>query len=110
MSTDFKRPDGRKVYQLRPIRAKVGVIPNADGSAMFATGNTIAIAAVYGPKKMHPQHLPSNLSDSMIGAGVGYKRRQYVTHTTLPHHKSAMQTFILKQRIFIGALLLLVGS
>ena len=23
---------------------------------MFAFGDTIAIAAVYGPKKMHPQH------------------------------------------------------
>jgi len=60
MSTNFKRPDGRKVNELRPIRAKVGVIPNADGSAMFANGNTIAIAAVYGPKKMHPQHLQNS--------------------------------------------------
>jgi exosome complex component RRP41 len=54
--TEFKRPDGRKVDETRPITAKVGVVPNADGSAMFAFGDTIAIAAVYGPKKMHPQH------------------------------------------------------
>jgi len=53
---EFKRPDGRKVNELRPISAKVGVVPNADGSAMFSFGGTIAIAAVYGPKKMHPQH------------------------------------------------------
>lgn len=53
----FERPDGRKVDELRsPVAAKVGIVPNADGSAMFQTGNTIAIAAVYGPKKMHPQH------------------------------------------------------
>jgi len=52
----FKRPDGRKITELRPMDAKVGVVPNADGSAMFASGDTIAIAAVYGPKKMHPQH------------------------------------------------------
>ncbi len=53
----FKRPDGRKVDELRqPVLAKVGIVPNADGSAMFQTGKTIAIAAVYGPKKMHPQH------------------------------------------------------
>ena len=57
MTTNFTRPDGRKVDELRqPINAKVGIIPNADGSAMFQTGETIAIAAVYGPKKMHPQH------------------------------------------------------
>jgi exosome complex component RRP41 len=53
---EFKRPDGRKSNETRPITAKVGVIPNADGSAMFSTGDTIAIAAVYGPQKMHPQH------------------------------------------------------
>ena len=53
---EFKRPDGRKLEEMRPITAKVGVVPNADGSAMFSFGDTIAIAAVYGPRKMHPQH------------------------------------------------------
>ena len=53
----FKRKSGRKVDEMRsPILAKVGVVPSADGSAMFQTGKTIAIAAVYGPKKMHPLH------------------------------------------------------
>jgi exosome complex component RRP41 len=56
MTKEFKRPDGRKVDELRKMSAKVGVVPNADGSAMFSFGDTIAIAAVYGPKKMHPQH------------------------------------------------------
>ncbi len=53
---EFKRPDGRKLDEMRPISAKVGVIPSADGSAMWKQGDTIAIAAVHGPKKMHPQH------------------------------------------------------
>ncbi len=52
----FKRPDGRKPDEIRKMEAKVGIIPNADGSAMFRFGDTIAFAAVYGPKKMHPQH------------------------------------------------------
>lgn len=52
----FKRPDGRKITEMRPVEAKVGIIPAADGSAMFKSGKTVAIAAVYGPKKMHPQH------------------------------------------------------
>jgi len=56
MSKEFKRLDGRKVEEIRPMKAKVGVVPNADGSALFSFGETIAIAAVYGPKKMHPQH------------------------------------------------------
>jgi len=56
MTEKFKRHDGRKVDELRKIKAKVGIIPNADGSAMYQSGDTIAIAAVYGPRKMHPQH------------------------------------------------------
>src|SRR3990167_10886744 len=56
MTKEFKRPDGRKVDEIRIMSAKVGVVPNADGSAMFQFGDTIAIAAVYGPKEMHPQH------------------------------------------------------
>jgi len=56
MATTFKRSDGRKLDEMRPISAKVGVIPSADGSAMWKQGDTIAIATVHGPKKMHPQH------------------------------------------------------
>ena len=52
-----KRPDGRKADEMRKMVAKVGVVPNADGSAMFAFGDTIAIAAVYGPRLLHPQHM-----------------------------------------------------
>jgi exosome complex component RRP41 len=55
-SEKFERADGRKNDELREIKAKVGVIPNANGSAMYQSGDTIAIAAVYGPRKMHPQH------------------------------------------------------
>jgi len=57
MTKEFKRLDGRKLNELRPMTAKVGIIPNADGSAMFAFGDTVAIAAVYGPRKLHPQHM-----------------------------------------------------
>lgn len=55
--SEFKRPSGRGLTEMRPMTAKVGVVPNADGSAMFAFGNTIAIAAVYGPRQLHPQHM-----------------------------------------------------
>lgn len=52
-----KRLDGRKFDELRPIQAEIGVIPNADGSALFAFGKTVAIATVYGPKPLHPAHM-----------------------------------------------------
>ncbi|MFC1728153.1 exosome complex exonuclease Rrp41 [Nanoarchaeota archaeon] len=50
-----KRLDGRKQDETRPIEAKVGVIPRADGSAIFKIGKTIAYAAVYGPREMFPR-------------------------------------------------------
>ncbi len=52
-----KRLDGRKLNEMRPISIKSGVIPSADGSAEFKIGDTIAIAGVYGPRKMHPRRL-----------------------------------------------------
>lgn len=50
-----KRYDGRKFDELRPISAEVNIISRAKGSAKFQIGNTIAIAAVYGPKELHPR-------------------------------------------------------
>lgn len=52
-----KRLDGRKPDELRPIEAKAGVIKRADGSAYFKIGDTIAYAAVYGPRDLHPRFL-----------------------------------------------------
>jgi len=63
MNKDMKyieRHDGRKFDELRPMEAKVGVVKNALGSAMFKIGNTIALAAVYGPRELHPKHLQDN--------------------------------------------------
>lgn len=53
----LRRNNNRAAHDMRPMTAKVGVVPNADGSALFAFGDTIAIAAVYGPRQLHPQHM-----------------------------------------------------
>lgn len=55
--TYTKRFDGRKFNETRKIEAKVGVIKNANGSAMFKIGNTIAIAVVYGPRNLYPKFM-----------------------------------------------------
>ena len=52
----MKRASGRKADEMREMTAKVGVIPNADGSAMFSFGKTIAIAAVYGKTTTSAAH------------------------------------------------------
>lgn len=53
----MKRADGRKPEETRPVRAEVGVVENATGSALFGIGKTTAIAAVYGPRPLHPRHM-----------------------------------------------------
>ena len=52
-----KRIDGRKLDELREIEMKVDVIEKANGSAIVSFGNTVALAAVYGPKLMLPKYL-----------------------------------------------------
>ncbi|MCD6477994.1 MAG: exosome complex exonuclease Rrp41 [Candidatus Aenigmarchaeota archaeon] len=51
------RLDGRKLNEMREMEAKVGIIKRATGSAYFRLGNTSAVAAVYGPRELHPKHL-----------------------------------------------------
>jgi exosome complex component RRP41 len=56
IDSDGKRLDGRKWDELRPIRLEVGVLKNADGSAYIEWGKNKIMAAVYGPKEVHPKH------------------------------------------------------
>jgi exosome complex component RRP41 len=58
------RLDGRKIDELRPVKLEVGVLSNADGSAYIEHGKNKILAAVYGPKEMHPKHL--SLPDRMV--------------------------------------------
>ncbi|MDA4119807.1 MAG: exosome complex exonuclease Rrp41 [Thaumarchaeota archaeon] len=51
-----KRLDGRKWDELRPISLQVGLMKNADGSAYIEWGKNKIMAAVYGPKEVHPKH------------------------------------------------------
>jgi exosome complex component RRP41 len=45
-----KRFDGREYNEVRKINIKLNVVDNAKGSAIFSFGDTVALAAVYGPK------------------------------------------------------------
>ena len=50
------RLDGRRIDELRPIKIEVGILKNADGSAYIQFGKNKIMAAVYGPKEVHPKH------------------------------------------------------
>jgi exosome complex component RRP41 len=51
-----RRIDGRAVDELRPIKIEAGVLKRADGSAYLQWGENRVLAAVYGPREMHPRH------------------------------------------------------
>lgn len=51
------RVDGRKPDELREIKLEVGILANADGSAFIQQGKNKIIAAVYGPRELHPKHM-----------------------------------------------------
>ena len=52
-----KRSDGRVIDELRDVKIEVGVVNNADGSALIEFGKNKIIAAVYGPREVHPKHM-----------------------------------------------------
>lgn len=54
---DGKRLDGRGFEELREIKIEIDVLKRADGSCYFELGNNKALAAVYGPREIHPRHL-----------------------------------------------------
>lgn len=51
-----RRIDGRAPDELRPIRMKAGVLKRADGSCYLEWGGNKVMAAVYGPREVHPRH------------------------------------------------------
>ncbi|XP_024029934.1 exosome complex component RRP41 homolog isoform X1 [Morus notabilis] len=58
------RLDGRRPTELRQIRAELGAVAKADGSAVFEMGNTKVIAAVYGPREI--QNRSQQISDQAL--------------------------------------------
>jgi len=50
------RLDGRKLNEMRPVKIEVGILGNADGSAYIEQGKNKILAAVYGPREIHPKH------------------------------------------------------
>ncbi|MEM0276244.1 exosome complex exonuclease Rrp41 [Pyrobaculum sp.] len=76
------RADGRLPDQMREVKISVGVVSNADGSAMVSYGATTAVAAVYGPREMHPRHL------SLPDRGVMRVRYHMAPFSTKDERKS----------------------
>jgi exosome complex component RRP41 len=60
LSPEGLRIDGRRLDELRPLRIEAGALHQADGSAYVEWGANKVMAAVYGPREVHPRHLQQN--------------------------------------------------
>jgi exosome complex component RRP41 len=58
------RLDNRKLDELRPIKIEIGVLEKANGSVYMEWGKNKIIAAVYGPREVHPRRL--SLADKAL--------------------------------------------
>ncbi|RYR52745.1 hypothetical protein Ahy_A06g027633 isoform B [Arachis hypogaea] len=64
VSPEGLRLDGRRPMEMRQIRAEIGAVSRADGSAIFEMGNTKVVAAVYGPREV--QNRSQQMSDQAL--------------------------------------------
>ncbi|MBO3768933.1 MAG: exosome complex exonuclease Rrp41 [Thermoproteota archaeon] len=78
---DGRRLDDRAPDELRPIKIKVGVLSNAQGSAYIEQGKNKILAAVYGPKEALPKHI--SLPDRCI-----LRCRYHMAPFSTPERKS----------------------
>ena len=59
-------------------------------------------------KKVPPLHIAPESGNTMLKAGIGYRRQKYITHSTLPHHRSALTGLVLWQKLLLASILALL--
>lgn len=69
--TKKKRPDGRKLDEIRPITIEVGILPRTHGSALFQRGMTQALSIVT---------LGSPRMEQLIESAEGEETKRYIHH------------------------------
>jgi polyribonucleotide nucleotidyltransferase len=70
-----KRPDGRKVDEIRPLSAEVGILPRTHGSALFKRGATqvLSITTLGAPSL-----------EQLIETAEGEETKRYIHHYSFP--------------------------
>lgn len=69
----------------------------------------IGINALYvRTRKYGPYYFTPEQNNNMLGAGIGYKGKRYITHTTLSHKITAINTLVFSQLIIIVTVSLLI--
>lgn len=70
-----KRPDDRKINQVREIKAEVGVLPRTHGSAIFSRGETQVLTVTT---------LGSPSLEQLIESAVGEETKRFIHHYSMP--------------------------
>lgn len=70
-----KRPDSRKIDEVRPVDAQVSVLPRTHGSALFQRGDTQALTVVT---------LGSPRLEQLIESAEGEESKRYIHHYSMP--------------------------
>jgi cellulose synthase/poly-beta-1,6-N-acetylglucosamine synthase-like glycosyltransferase/glycosyltransferase involved in cell wall biosynthesis/O-antigen/teichoic acid export membrane protein len=60
-------------------------------------------------KRMIPVQIQPTDDSTMIGAGLAHKKKRFITHTTLSHEISAIETFVTWQKFTIFALIVILA-
>lgn len=70
-----KRPDGRKIKEIRPISAAVGLLPRTHGSALFARGETQVLSVAT---------LGATSLEQLLEGPEGEEKKRYMHHYSFP--------------------------
>lgn len=74
-----KRPDGRKLDEVRPLSAEVGILPRVHGSALFSRGTTQVLSvATLGAPSM----------GQLIETAEGEEEKRYMHHYSMPPYST----------------------
>jgi polyribonucleotide nucleotidyltransferase len=69
------RPDGRKVNEIRPLSAEVGILPRAHGSALFSRGQTQVLSTTT---------LGTLSDEQMLDQLMGEQTKRWTHHYNFP--------------------------
>lgn len=70
-----KRPDGRKLTEIRQLSAEIGVLPRTHGSAVFSRGQT---------QVMSVATLANHTLEQVIETAEGEESKRYMHHYSMP--------------------------
>lgn len=93
-----KRPDGRKIDEIRPLSAEIDVLPRVHGSGLFQRGDTQALSIVT---------LGAGRMEQLLESPEGEEKKRYIHHYSFPPYsvgETGRVGFLSRREIGHGAL------